>query len=314
MRSSIILGSLFAALAVASPIHKAIHKKGIYTEYDVTTEIVYVTVTEGELPATSAAPRVTDHTTLTSSKTHKPHTHVTSSTSVYVAPPAPTTTSIAPPPPATTSTTPAPVPTTSTTEAAPVVESTLEAKVATTSAAAASAASPTDYISTALYHHNMHRANHSAGALVWDDTLATYSLATAKTCVFQHDMTEGAAGYGQNLAAYGTSGDISSLNTATLVADAITNQWYYGEASNVPYGQNDPAINNVPEFLHFTALVWKASTKVGCATVQCGAGTIFSYNSLYTVCDYSSEGNVLGAFVSNVVEPIGKPGITAIIS
>ncbi|KAF8862673.1 PR-1-like protein, partial [Acephala macrosclerotiorum] len=160
--------------------------------------------------------------------------------------------------------------------------------------------SPTDYQSTAIYHHAKHRANHSASALEWDDTLATYALATANTCVFAHDMTEGVGGYGQNLAAYGTSGDVSSLDKSTLVADAITNQWYYGEAANVPYGQDSPATSNVPEFLHFTAVVWEATTKVGCATVECAAGTIFSYASLYTVCDYSSEGNVLGTFIANV--------------
>lgn len=103
------------------------------------------------------------------------------------------------------------------------------------------------------------------------------------------NRTEGGGGYGQNLAAYGTTGDIASLDLSSLVADAITNQWYYGEAANVPYGQNSPAVTNVPEFLHFTALVWKASTKVGCATVQCGAGTIFSYASLYTGKESSQD-------------------------
>ncbi|KAE8454409.1 hypothetical protein EG329_000031 [Mollisiaceae sp. DMI_Dod_QoI] len=309
MRSSIVLGSLCAALALASPIHKAVQKKDYI--WDITTKIVYVTVTEGELPATTSTsipPVVTVHTTVTEyPEAHKSHT------SVHAAPPMHTTTliSIPPPAPSTTSTTPAPAPTTST-EAAPVVESTVVAKVSASSAAAV--ASPTDYQSTAIYHHAKHRANHSAGALEWDDTLAGYALLTAKTCVFAHDMTEGGGGYGQNLAAYGTTGDIASLDTATLVADAITNQWYYGEAANVPYGQNSPAVENVPEFLHFTALVWKASTKVGCATVQCGAGTIFSYHSLYTVCDYSSEGNVLGEFASEVAKPIGLPAITAAIS
>jgi hypothetical protein len=66
-----------------------------------------------------------------------------------------------------------------------------------------------------------------------------------------------------------------------LVADGITNQWYYGEAANVIYNQNSPSISG-PEFLHFTQVVWKSTTTVGCATVQCGAGTIFSYGSWYT--------------------------------
>lgn len=75
---------------------------------------------------------------------------------------------------------------------------------------------------------------------------------------------------------------MDSLDLSTVVADAITNQWYYGEAANVPYGQNSPAVKDVPEFLHFTQVVWKGTSKVGCYTAQCGAGTIFSYHSLYT--------------------------------
>jgi hypothetical protein len=95
--------------------------------------------------------------------------------------------------------------------------------------------------------------------------------------------TEGGGGYGQNLAAYGSS-DLSSVTTAEAVADAITNQWYYGEAANMPYGVASPPTTGVPEFLHFSAMLWKASTKVGCATVTCAAGTVFSdVASLYTV-------------------------------
>jgi hypothetical protein len=93
--------------------------------------------------------------------------------------------------------------------------------------------------------------------------------------------TIGGGGYGQNLAAYGSS-DLSTATTKGAVADAITNQWYYGEADNMPYGVDSPDLSG-PEFLHFSALLWKATTSVGCATVTCGAGTIFSMASLYTV-------------------------------
>jgi uncharacterized protein YkwD len=36
--------------------------------------------------------------------------------------------------------------------------------------------------------HNIHRRNHSASDLTWDNTLAQYALATANGCVFAHDM------------------------------------------------------------------------------------------------------------------------------
>jgi hypothetical protein len=52
----------------------------------------------------------------------------------------------------------------------------------------------------------------------------------------------------------------------------------------MPYGVKSPAVTGVAEFLHFSALLWKSSTTVGCATVTCKAGTIFpTLASLYTV-------------------------------
>jgi uncharacterized protein YkwD len=39
-----------------------------------------------------------------------------------------------------------------------------------------------------LYQHNIHRANHSAPNLEWDETLAQYAANTANGCVFAHDM------------------------------------------------------------------------------------------------------------------------------
>jgi hypothetical protein len=71
------------------------------------------------------------------------------------------------------------------------------------------------------------------------------------------------------------------LDTSSLVADAVTNQWYYGEAAAMIYNEESPPTNG-PEFLHFSQVIWKSSITVGCATVQCGAGTIFSYGSWYT--------------------------------
>lgn len=61
---------------------------------------------------------------------------------------------------------------------------------------------------------------------------------------------------------------------SSVVADAITNSWYYGEAANMPYGQDSPSISG-PEFLHFSQVLWKGTSHVGCATAQCAAGTIF---------------------------------------
>ncbi|KAK0105100.1 hypothetical protein ONS96_004503 [Cadophora gregata f. sp. sojae] len=314
MRSSTVLAILGATVAIASPLnHQGLHHKKAYVT-DIVTDIVYVTVTAGE-PLPTTVPDITPDTTIVVKHTVFAHHKPKSS-----APPKPTTTPPPPPPPVPTPaavpepqpTPVAPAPEPVVEAPAPVVQSVPDVKVAATPVA--SDAKPTDYQSSALFHHNKHRANHTADALVWDTTLAGYADKIAKSCVFAHDMTQGGGGYGQNLAAYGTTADMGSIDLSTVVGDAITNQWYYGEAANMPYGQNSPAVSGVPEYLHFSQVLWKSTTKVGCATVQCGAGTIFSYHSLYTVCNYAKTGNVLGSFASEVTEPIGLPGITANIS
>ena len=47
--------------------------------------------------------------------------------------------------------------------------------------------SPT-YKALVLQHHNIHRQNHSAVDLVWNDTMAKYAETTAKTCVWEHNL------------------------------------------------------------------------------------------------------------------------------
>ncbi|PMD30702.1 PR-1-like protein [Hyaloscypha variabilis F] len=309
MRSSTILAALSAALVAASPVHQALHARKIVT--DIVTEIVYTTVTEGLLP--TPAPQV--KTVVIASTVVVLPIEATHST--QPAPPPP------PPPASTHSTTaPAPVVIPPQTEvqapAAPVPTTTKEAVVqapastAPASTAAAPASTPTDYISAAIDHHNYHRSNHSASDISWSDDLAASALVVANSCVFAHNMDVDGGGYGQNLAAYGTS-DTGSLDTASLVAWSITQEWYDGEINAIPWGEDSPSTSG-PEFLHATQVIWKGSNEVGCATVQCAPGTIFGMTSWYTVCNYGPQGNVMGEFNSEISEGLGHPTIYATIS
>jgi uncharacterized protein YkwD len=49
-----------------------------------------------------------------------------------------------------------------------------------------SAASLSDYQTTVLQQHNVHRVNHTVPDLVWSSTMATYAAQTAQTCAFAH--------------------------------------------------------------------------------------------------------------------------------
>ncbi|XP_044717371.1 cysteine-rich secretory protein family domain-containing protein [Hirsutella rhossiliensis] len=145
-----------------------------------------------------------------------------------------------------------------------------------------------DYKQTMLEQHNIHRHNHSASDLAWDNTLAQYAEKTAKSCIFQHDMKQGGGGYGQNLAF-----------------------WYNSEMANWQfYGQDKPPSSSSGGLAHFTQLVWKDTTKVGCATVKCAAGTVSPFDSWYTVCNYNPQGNIGDKYGSNVLNPLGEKMVT----
>lgn len=59
----------------------------------------------------------------------------------------------------------------------------------------------TPYVRTILRHHDVHRANHSAPALAWSDSLAGTAQSIAETCIFQHNTTADSGDYGQNIVA-----------------------------------------------------------------------------------------------------------------
>lgn len=222
--------------------------------------------------------------------------------------PTPTPTPTPTPEPIVETPTPTPTPAAPTTTLAPqqadIIESTPtpveEAPVVqeTTAAAPPAVASPAsgDYKSTVLFHHNVHRSNHSAPALTYDDTLAGYAAELAKTCVFKHDTSIGGGGYGQNLAQAGSSGDEESRDPAEIPGGAISNQWYNGELGlfdDSMYGQDSPDMSNFSAWGHFSQLVWKGTGSVGCATHFCGSDSqMFEapFSGWYTVCNYGSPG------------------------
>ncbi|KAL6857800.1 hypothetical protein ACO1O0_005243 [Amphichorda felina] len=307
MKSSLFLAVTGAVLAMASPIARPLDKRAMATDWVVETVTVTVTAGKGA---------IFTEQTKTRRPQHKPKP------TIAPAPPAPTTTSIPPPPPAPTSSAAPPPPPETTSEAAPeptfapVPEpepTTSAAPKPTTSAAPAPEPEKPDvdlgdYQTRMLYQHNLHRANHSSPALAWDAELAQWAKNTAESCVFAHDMDQGTGGYGQNLASWGGSGDISDLMVETA-ASGVTNQWYNGEVNAwTYYGMDDPPAGaDLMAWGHFTQLVWKSSEKLGCHTAKCAAGTVLGLESWYTVCNYGPPGNYGGQYGANVLEPRGDP-------
>lgn len=45
-----------------------------------------------------------------------------------------------------------------------------------------------NYSARAVLHHNLHRSNHSATNVTWDDDLASSAKKVADLCIFEHKM------------------------------------------------------------------------------------------------------------------------------
>ncbi|KAL6305786.1 CAP domain-containing protein [Sparassis latifolia] len=130
-------------------------------------------------------------------------------------------------------------------------------------------------ISAYLSLHNSYRAEYGAAPLTWSTDLQASAESWAQGCQFRH--SDGALGpVGENLAA-GT-GSFSPLAAVNL---------FISDAS-----QYDP-LN--PTFSHFTQVVWKSTTQLGCAVASCDSIFDPSFGqATYHVCLYNPVGNVVG--------------------
>ncbi|KAJ5144507.1 CAP domain-containing protein [Penicillium atrosanguineum] len=172
--------------------------------------------------------------------------------------------------------------------------------VVTSTSAGATATAANAYQQAVLYHHNIHRRNHSAPSVHWSTDLERSARALSAKCVYEHDTAIDGGGYGQNIG-YGVD--------ASKIGVMLTNLMYNDEMEYfpTPYGESNPRMANFEKWGHFSQIVWKGTTHVGCATVVCdGLGNVDSHQSLpFTVCNYSPAGNFAGKYSDNVLAPRG---------
>jgi uncharacterized protein YkwD len=129
--------------------------------------------------------------------------------------------------------------------------------------------------------HNRVRARHCAKPLAWSSRLAQVAQQWAnslrdKGCVFGHS----GGSHGENLAA-GTSG--------TLDAEAVVKMWY-DEVARYRFPNGGFSMQTG----HFTQVVWRGTTHVGCGRSQCKGMDIW-------VCEYDPAGNWEGQYRENVL-------------
>ncbi|KKY15416.1 putative allergen v5 tpx-1-related protein [Diplodia seriata] len=170
--------------------------------------------------------------------------------------------------------------------ATPVTEEassyTPKASSTTTSSAAGSSSSSSSSSSSGgnewVTLHNNYRAKHvDTGNLVWDETLASGAKEHSEKCVFEHSSSGG--DYGENL---GMGTGLTAQQTVDMWYDEISDYGSYWGKDDVPMS-----------VMHFTQVVWKTTTKVGCGVAACSDGNLVT-------CRYQEAGNMLGTFATNV--------------
>jgi uncharacterized protein YkwD len=116
--------------------------------------------------------------------------------------------------------------------------------------------------------------------LVWDEALAAEAQRYAEGCVFAHDNNAGFVG--ENLAVNAPAGFLDGRGVVASWAS---------EAADYDYDANSCA----GVCGHYTQIVWRDSTALGCGVATCQGiqGFTDSEGELW-VCRYSPPGNFIG--------------------
>jgi Cysteine-rich secretory protein family len=153
-----------------------------------------------------------------------------------------------------------------------------EAKVVTVTVTAPASAASSSYttlsalIDSVLNSTNQFRSQHNAAPLSWNTSLANTAASWASTCQWKHS----GGPTGENLAL--------GYPDMTSAIDAWGNERAHYDFS-APTGFSEKTG-------HFTQLVWKDTTSLGCAAVDCtGRNTL---NGHMVVCEYWPPGNMVG--------------------
>lgn len=168
-----------------------------------------------------------------------------------------------------------------------------------------------------LAKHNAYRQTCGAPNMVWDAGLAANAARWASGCHtdkfgnFCHQFQSsadcpGAPGGNQNgestSFAWRTtqqgSGPVQSVTPGETPADAV--KGWYCEVSRFPFDSPNPTIaggftgNNCSGTAtgHFTQVVWKSTTRLGCASNTCAVPGKPGMTGTLWVCEYAPAGNV----------------------
>ncbi|RWS26900.1 hypothetical protein B4U80_02049 [Leptotrombidium deliense] len=137
-----------------------------------------------------------------------------------------------------------------------------------------------NWLQSCLDRHNLYRRRHGKPLMTLDSKAISHASKRARElssrCAFDHSGNSG-SGFGENLAG----------GNADCARDV---DMWYGEIKQ--YNPRNPRFS--PSTGHYTQLIWRSSTRLGCATAShC------RYRHV-TVCSYYPPGNYAGRFNENV--------------
>ncbi|WP_242025817.1 CAP family protein [Phormidium tenue] len=157
------------------------------------------------------------------------------------------------------------------------------------------------FIKTILSKHNYYRSIHRSPDLVIDRALNAKAQAWAERIAssgeLAHSNQDQRSGSGENIyVSYTTENSIAP----DTLANSTMQNWYDNEVSQ--YNYDSPGFSQSTG--HFTQVVWKSTTQLGCGTAK-GNKTLGdqTYNAFYVVCNYAPAGNVSSQFPTNVLKP-----------
>lgn len=136
--------------------------------------------------------------------------------------------------------------------------------------------------------HNKWREEVGTPAIKWSASLATPAQAWAdnlkgKGCKLEHS---GAAGLGENVFSAGAvTWSDGKTEAQAVTSTQVTDAWG-GEKKDYTYDTNTCAEGKACG--HYTQVVWKATTEVGCGSAVCDD------KSQVWVCNYTPAGNMAG--------------------
>ena len=138
-----------------------------------------------------------------------------------------------------------------------------------------------DFENTILDIHNQERAAVNVPALSWSNSLASNAQSWANQLLaegkFEHSSD---TSYGENIA------QLSRINPNPNVIDLSKMVQTWVDEKNFYNGQ-PITIDNFMQFGHYTQMVWKSTTEVGC-------GMASDTDKDILVCQYTPSGNQVG--------------------